>query len=55
MVRPSGPWSGLVVHGQARLFGVTGLNLPGSMSTSLSDSFVSVSLIHACGVITPCV
>jgi hypothetical protein len=37
----------LVSHGQARLFGVTGSNPPGSVSTSLSDSSVSVSLIHA--------
>ena len=41
--------------GQARLFGVAGLNPPGSVSTSLSDSSVSVSLIHACGGITPCI
>jgi hypothetical protein len=30
-------------------------NPPGSVSTSLSDSSVSVSLILACGGITPCV
>ena len=41
----------LVARGQARLFGVAGLNMLGSVSTSLSDS--NVSLIHACGVITP--
>jgi hypothetical protein len=46
----------LVAHGQARLFGVADLNPPGSVrSTLLSDSSVSVSLIHACGGITPCV
>jgi len=43
----------LVARGQARLFGVAGSNLPGSVTTSLSDSNVSVSQIHACGVITP--
>jgi len=43
----------LVVCGQARLFGVAGSNPPGSVSTSLSDS--SVSLTYACGVITPCI
>jgi hypothetical protein len=43
----------LVARGQARLFRVAGLNPPGNVSTSLSDSNVSVSLIHACGVITP--
>jgi len=37
----------LVARGQARLFGVTGSNPPGSVSTSLSDSSVFVSLIHA--------
>ena len=40
----------LVACGQARLFGVAGSNPPGSASTSLSDSNVSVSVIHACGV-----
>ena len=45
----------LVARGQARLFRVAGLNLPGSVGTSLSDRSVSVSLIHACGGITPCV
>ena len=45
----------LVARGQARLFGVAGSNPPGSVSTSLSESSVSVSLIHACGGITPCV
>jgi len=44
-----------VALGQARLFRVAGSNLPGSVSTSLFDSSVSVSLIHACGGITPCV
>jgi len=34
----------LVAHGQARLFGVAGSNPPGSVSTSLSDSSVSVSI-----------
>jgi len=53
-VKGSSPES-LVVRGQARLFGVAGLNPPGSVSTSLSDSSVSVFLILACGVITPCV
>jgi len=43
----------LVARGQARLFGVAGSNPPGSVSTALSDSNVSVSLIHACGIITP--
>ena len=57
-VIPAGLFSGrclesLVARGQARLFGVAGLNSPGSVSTLLSDSNVSVSLIHACGVITP--
>jgi hypothetical protein len=42
-----------VARGQARLFGVAGSNPPGSVRTSLSDSSVSVSLIQACGVITP--
>ena len=42
----------LVARGQARLFGVAGSNRLGSVNTSLSDSYVSVSLIHACGVIT---
>ena len=42
----------LVARGQARLFGVAGSNPPGGVSTSLSDSNVSVSVIHACGVIT---
>ena len=45
----------LVARGQARLFGVAGSNPPGSVSTSLSDSNVSVSLIHACGVNHPCI
>ena len=45
----------LVARGQARLFGVAGSNPPGSVSTLLSDSSVSVSLIHAYGGITPCV
>ena len=45
----------LVARGQARLSGVAGSNPPGSVSTSLSDSSVSVSLIHACGGIIPCV
>jgi len=45
----------LVARGQARLFGVAGSNPPGSVSTSLSDSSVSIFLIHACGGITPCV
>ena len=39
----------------ARLFGVVGSNPPDSMSSSLSDSSISVFLIHACGIITPCV
>ena len=43
----------LVARGQARLFGVAVSNPPGSVSTSLSDSSVSVSLIHVWGVITP--
>jgi hypothetical protein len=43
----------LVARGQARLFGVAGSNPPGSVSTSLSDSNVSVSLVHACGVRLP--
>ena len=38
----------LVARGQARLFGVAGSNPPGSVSTLLSDSNVSVSVIHAC-------
>ena len=42
----------LVARGQARLFGVAGSNPPGSVSTSLSDSSVSVSVVRACGVIT---
>jgi len=37
----------LVARGQARLLGVAGSNPPGSVSTSLSDSSVSVSFIHA--------
>jgi hypothetical protein len=51
-----GSWpESLVARGQARLFGVAGSNPPGSVSTLLSDSSVSVSLIHAYGGITPCV
>jgi hypothetical protein len=42
----------LMACGQAILFVVAGSNPPGSVSTSLSDSSVSVSLIHACGGIT---
>jgi hypothetical protein len=42
-----------VARGQARLFGAAGSNPPGSVSTLLSDSNVSVYLIHAYGVITP--
>jgi hypothetical protein len=34
-----------VARGQARLFGVTGSNPPGSVSTLLSDSSVSVSML----------
>ena len=49
------PIESLVARGQARLFGVAGSNPPGSVSTSLFDSSVSVSLIHAYGGITPCV
>jgi hypothetical protein len=45
----------LVARGQARLFGVVSSNPPSSVMTLLSDSSVFVSLIHACGVITPCV
>jgi hypothetical protein len=37
----------LVARGQARLFRVAGSNPPGSVSTSLSDSSVSISLILA--------
>ena len=51
-IRGSCPES-LVARDHARLFGVAGLNPPGSVSTSLSDSSVSVSLIHACNGITP--
>jgi len=36
-----------MARGQARNFGVTGSNPPGSVSTSLSDSNVSVSFLHA--------
>ena len=43
----------LVARGQARLFGVACSNPPGSVSTSLSDSNASISLTHACDVITP--
>jgi hypothetical protein len=41
-----------VARGQARLFKVACSNPPGSVSTSLSDDNVSVSVIHAFGVIT---
>jgi hypothetical protein len=44
----------LVARGQARLFGVAGSNPPGSVSTLMSNISVSVSLILACSVITPC-
>jgi len=46
----------LVVHCQATLFWVVGSNLPGSVSSPLSDGNAFVSLLHAWGVaINACV
>ena len=44
----------LVVHGQAKLFGVTGSILPCSMSSLLSDSKVSVPLIYVSSTTSAC-
>ena len=43
-----GSLESLVTCGQTRLFKIAGLNPPGSVSTSLSDSNVLISLIHTC-------